>query len=226
MTMLNRLAIAASAVAACLFMIGGASAAPAHPDVRKPHVSHVTAREPAPKFRRAKVRLTTNEKPGTIIVNTNTKYLYLVQPGNRAIRYGVGVGREGFGWSGIMHVRRKAEWPDWTPPAEMVARERRNGHDIPLFVEGGENNPLGARALYLYRNGHDSMFRIHGTNQPWTIGLNMSSGCIRMMNADVMDLYNRVPVGAKVVVIGPGGHAGDVAYTDKGIDILHTLFGG
>ncbi|HET7414058.1 MAG TPA: L,D-transpeptidase [Pararhizobium sp.] len=185
-----------------------------------------SAKLPAPKFRRAKVQLETSEPPGTVIVDTRTKYLYLVQGNDRAIRYGVGVGREGFGWSGVMHVGRKAEWPDWTPPQQMVARERRQGHNIPTFVKGGENNPLGARALYLYHDGHDSLFRIHGTNQPWSIGRNMSSGCIRMMNADVIDLYSRVPVGARVVVIGPGNRAGNVEYSDNGVDILHTLFGG
>lgn len=183
-------------------------------------------KQPPQKFMRAKVRLRTTEPAGTIIVNTRTKYLYYVQGNGNAIRYGVGVGREGFGWSGVMRVARKAEWPSWTPPREMVARERRAGHNIPLFVKGGENNPLGARALYLYRNGRDSMFRIHGTNQPWSIGKNMSSGCIRMMNKDVKDLYSRAHVGTKVVVIGPGNRQGDVEYTDNGVDILRTIFGG
>jgi lipoprotein-anchoring transpeptidase ErfK/SrfK len=179
-----------------------------------------------PEYQRQPVFYRTNEPPGTIIVNTADRFLYLIQGNNRAIRYGIGVGRDGFGWSGVVHIGRKAEWPDWTPPREMIARERRHGHNIPTFVEGGENNPLGARAMYLYRNGHDTMYRIHGTNQPSSIGLNMSSGCIRMMNADVMDLYARASVGAKVVVIGPGNRQGDIAYSDNGVDILHTLFGG
>jgi len=221
--------IGAGALAASLLLVSGAEAFPAKPAAGHPTASNVVlaaAKQPAAKFRRAKVRLETNEKPGTIIVNTVTKYLYYIQGNNRAIRYGIGVGRDGFGWSGVVHIGRKAEWPDWTPPREMVLRERRHGHNIPTFVEGGENNPLGARAMYLYRNGHDTMYRIHGTNQPSSIGLNMSSGCIRMMNADVTDLYARASVGAKVIVIGPGNRQGDIAYSDNGVDILHTLFGG
>ncbi len=109
--------------------------------------------------------------------------------------------REGFGWRGTVHVARKAEWPGWTPPKEMVARERRRGRIIPNYMAGGEGNPLGARAMYLFDGGRDTMFRIHGTSEPWTIGHNVSSGCIRLVNADVIDLYNRVKVGAKVIVL-------------------------
>ena len=167
--------------------------------------SRSTSRRPARKYLRQSVKLQTSEAPGTIIVDTRRKFLYLVQPGGKAIRYGVGVGREGFGWNGRVKVGRKAKWPSWTPPAEMVERERRNGNNIPRFVKGGPANPLGARALYLYKGSRDTIFRIHGTNQPWTIGLNMSSGCIRMMNKDVEDLYSRVPRGTPVVVIGPDG---------------------
>ena len=181
---------------------------------------------PKPEFMRRKVRLVTDEKPGTIIIDTNTKYLYYVQGQNRAIRYGVGVGREGFGWSGVVKVGRKAEWPDWRPPSNMIARERAKGHIIPPYMKGGPNNPLGARAMYLYKGGRDTIFRIHGTNQPWTIGQNMSSGCIRMMNKDVEHLYEQAAVGSKVIVIGPGGKLGDTVYNDRGIDIIASIFGG
>ncbi|WFU09609.1 L,D-transpeptidase [Rhizobium sp. CB3090] len=179
-----------------------------------------------PQFQRRVVRLVTNEAPGTIIIDTNNKYLYLVEGDNRARRYGIGVGREGYGWSGVVKVGRKAEWPGWTPPPEMIVREAKKGHKLPAYQEGGEDNPLGARAMYLYRNGNDTAFRIHGTNQPWSIGLNMSSGCIRMMNKDVVDLYDRVPVGTKVIVVGPGNKQGEVSYQDRGIDVLRTIFGG
>jgi len=147
----------------------------------------------AEKFQRAEIDYSGPHGPGTIIVDTPSRYLYLVQPGGRALRYGIGVGRPGFEWSGVKHVSRKAQWPSWRPPAEM--RQRRP--DLPDFMEGGENNPLGARALYL----GSSLYRIHGTNEPHTIGHNVSSGCIRMMNEDVIDLYDRVGVGAKVIVI-------------------------
>ncbi|WHO72740.1 L,D-transpeptidase [Rhizobium sp. BT03] len=179
-----------------------------------------------PQFKRKKVRLVTTEAAGTVIIDTNNKYLYLVEGSNRATRYGIGVGRDGFGWSGIVKIGRKAEWPSWTPPAEMRRREAAKGHIIPAFQEGGEDNPLGARAMYLYQGGRDTIFRIHGTNQPWTIGLNMSSGCIRMMNQDVTHLYDRAPVGTKVIVIGPGNRQGKVAFEDRGIDVLRTMFGG
>ncbi|MDP9808351.1 lipoprotein-anchoring transpeptidase ErfK/SrfK [Rhizobium tibeticum] len=179
-----------------------------------------------PQFKRQRVHLVTNEAPGTIIIDTNNKFLYLVESRNRATRYGIGVGREGFGWSGVVKIGRKAEWPTWTPPAEMRVREAAKGHIIPAFQEGGEDNPLGARAMYLYKGGRDTIFRIHGTTQPWTIGLNMSSGCIRMMNKDVIDLYDRAPVGTKVIVIGPGNKQGEVSFEDRGIDVLRTLFGG
>lgn len=163
------------------------------------------SRSVARKFNRQTVRLNTSERPGTIIVDTRAKFLYHVQPGGKATRYGVGVGRDGFGWNGVVKVGRKAKWPSWTPPAEMIAREAAAGNNIPRFVPGGKANPLGARALYLYEGGRDTIFRIHGTNQPWTIGLNMSSGCIRMMNHDVEHLYSNAPKGTKVVVIGPDG---------------------
>ena len=145
-----------------------------------------------PAFLRAEVEYRTSERPGTLVVDTPSRYLYLVQGSGRAIRYGIGVGRPGFEWSGVKTVSRKSEWPDWTPPKEMLKRRP----DLPRHMHGGADNPLGARALYL----GGSMYRIHGTNEPETIGHNVSSGCIRMMNEDVVDLYNRVRVGTKVVV--------------------------
>jgi lipoprotein-anchoring transpeptidase ErfK/SrfK len=133
------------------------------------------------------------QRAGTIVIDTPNKFLYLVQPHGRAIRYGIGVGRPGFMWSGVKQVSRKAEWPAWTPPPEMLRRRP----DLPRHMEGGPANPLGARALYL----GSSLYRIHGTNEPNTIGQNVSSGCIRMMNEDVTDLYGRVGVGTKVMVM-------------------------
>jgi lipoprotein-anchoring transpeptidase ErfK/SrfK len=147
----------------------------------------------APEFQRQLVSYRGAERPGTIIVDTNNKFLYLVQDGGRAIRYGIGVGREGFEWSGRQTVSMKREWPSWRPPADMLRRRP----DLPRFMEGGPDNPLGARALYL----GSSLYRIHGTNEPHTIGQAVSSGCIRMLNDDVVDLYNRVKVGTAVIVI-------------------------
>jgi lipoprotein-anchoring transpeptidase ErfK/SrfK len=144
-------------------------------------------------LKRQVVNYRTNEAPGTIIVDTPNTFLYLVMPGGKAMRYGIGVGREGFTWSGVKTVERKAEWPDWTPPPEMIARQPY----LPRFVAGGPTNPLGARAMYL----SGSVYRIHGTNAPSTIGGRVSSGCIRMVNEDVTDLYSRVQVGTKVVVL-------------------------
>ena len=153
------------------------------------------------RYRRQVVDYQTSEKPGTIVINTGQHFLFYVLPNDKAIRYGVGVGREGFGWKGTVSVGRKAEWPTWTPPPEMIARERQRGRILPAQMDGGIGNPLGARALYLYKNGNDTQFRIHGTSEPWTIGLNVSSGCIRLLNKDVVDLYNRAKIGAKVVVL-------------------------
>lgn len=133
------------------------------------------------------------EQPGTIIVDTPQRFLYLVQNDGTALRYGIGVGRPGFTWAGVKSVTRKAEWPDWVPPKEMLARRP----DLPHYMAGGPDNPLGARALYL----GSSLYRIHGSNEPWTIGQAVSSGCIRMRNEDVTDLYERVKVGARVIVI-------------------------
>lgn len=145
-----------------------------------------------PQFQRQMVLYRTTEPPGTIIVHTSERFLYLVQGNGRAIRYGVRVGREGFQWQGLLKITRKAEWPDWTPPPEMIQRQPY----LPRFMAGGPGNPLGARAMYLGA----TVYRIHGTNQPDTIGKAVSSGCFGMVNADIIDLYGRVPVGTKVVV--------------------------
>ena len=146
-----------------------------------------------PMFERQEVAFSGPERPGTIIIDTPQKFLFLVEPGGRALRYGIGVGRPGFAWAGVKTISRKAEWPGWTPPPEMIKRRP----DLPAHMDGGPANPLGARALYL----GSSLYRIHGTNEPQTIGTNVSSGCIRMMNDDVKDLYGRVRVGTKVIVM-------------------------
>ena len=161
------------------------------------------ASDPRDELRRQIVNYRTSEAPGTIIIDTPNTYLYLVLGGGKAMRYGIGVGREGFTWSGVKTIERKAEWPDWTPPPEMIQRQPY----LPRFVAGGLSNPLGARAMYL----SGSVYRIHGTNDPSTIGGHVSSGCIRLVNEDVIDLYNRVHVGAKVVVRPMSGHRAAVA---------------
>ncbi|MEX2318254.1 MAG: L,D-transpeptidase [Bauldia sp.] len=154
------------------------------------------------QFRRQTVFYQTNEKPGTIIVDSRQFYLYLVLGNGQAMRYGVGVGRQGFGWKGNVFVQRMQEWPAWHPPKDMIAREQARGHILPARMEGGPGNPLGARALYLHdSSGRDTLYRIHGTSEPWTIGLNVSSGCIRLVNDDIIDLHRRVGIGAKVIVI-------------------------
>ena len=145
-----------------------------------------------PEWQKQVVYYRTTEAPGTIIISTGERHLYLVQPGGRAVRYGIGVGRDGFQWQGLLNITKKAEWPDWTPPPEIIARQPY----LPRFMAGGPGNPLGARAMYL----GTTVYRIHGTNQPQTIGTKISSGCFRLVNADVADLYERVPVGTKVVV--------------------------
>ncbi|GGD97584.1 L,D-transpeptidase [Aureimonas endophytica] len=191
-------------------------------------MSSAMMRKPAKEFMRKEVRIGTNEAPGTIIIDSERHFLYFVEGNGRATRYGVGVGREGFGWSGTAKVGRKAEWPDWYPPKEMIVRERvQNKREIPAYMPGGPDNPLGAAALYLYQNGRDTMFRIHGTNQPWTIGQSMSSGCIRMMNQDVQDLYTRAGPGTKVVVIDANGAGRNAVYAEAGPrGILDAIFGG
>jgi lipoprotein-anchoring transpeptidase ErfK/SrfK len=145
-----------------------------------------------PEWQKQMVYYRTTEPPGTIIISTAERHLYLVQPGGRAIRYGIGVGRDGFQWQGLLNISRKAEWPDWVPPPEMIERQPY----LPRFMAGGPGNPLGARALYLGQ----TVYRIHGTNQPETIGHAVSSGCFRLVNNDVVDLYDRVPVGTRVII--------------------------
>jgi lipoprotein-anchoring transpeptidase ErfK/SrfK len=147
----------------------------------------------SPRFMKQEVSYDGNERPGTLIINTRERLLYLVQDDGKAIRYGIGVGKPGFTWSGTRQITQKREWPDWTPPPEMLKRRP----DLPRHMAGGPDNPLGARAMYL----GSTLYRIHGSNEPWTIGTAVSSGCIRMRNEDVVDLYNKVKVGTKVVVI-------------------------
>ena len=149
-----------------------------------------------PQFKRQLVNYESREPAGTIVIDTANTYLYLVLGGGKALRYGIGVGREGFSWAGAERVSRMAEWPDWHPPAEMIERQPY----LPRFMAGGPGNPLGARALYLGK----TLYRIHGTNQPSTIGTFVSSGCIRLVNSDIEDLYTRVQVGARVVVLQGG----------------------
>ena len=160
----------------------------ADPGVAAPPADSVLPAE----YRRKAVFYRTHEAPGTVIIDTSERFLYLIQPNNIALRYGIGVGREGFEWSGLLRIARKAEWPDWRPPPEMIERQPY----LPRFMAGGPGNPLGARALYL----GNTVYRIHGTNAPATIGHAVSSGCFRLVNEDVIDLYERVPVGTRVVV--------------------------
>jgi len=145
-----------------------------------------------PKWQKTVVFYRTTEPPGTIIVQSDQRYLYVVQPGGRALRYGIGVGRDGFRWQGLVKITQKKEWPDWTPPDEMIERQPY----LPRWMAGGPGNPLGARAMYL----GNTVYRIHGTNQPQTIGTAVSSGCFRLTNPDVSDLYDRIPVGTKVII--------------------------
>jgi lipoprotein-anchoring transpeptidase ErfK/SrfK len=182
-------AAAAVAVAASAF----ATQASANPFAWLGYAATDNGNQVRADLRRATVNYPTNEAPGTVIVDTQNTYLYYVLGGGQAIRYGIGVGREGFTWAGVKTVERKSEWPDWTPPPEMIARSPY----LPRFMAGGVTNPLGARAMYL----SGSFYRIHGTNAPSTIGSRATAGCIRMVNDDVIDLYERVKVGAKVVVL-------------------------
>jgi lipoprotein-anchoring transpeptidase ErfK/SrfK len=163
------------------------------------HAPYAQAQIPEP-YRRHIVDYHRKEAPGTIVVDTDARFLYFVQPGGKAIRYGITVGEEALAWSGVAKVGNMTEWPSWTP----TAGEHERLGNIPNFVSGGPQNPMGARALYLYANGKDTLFRIHGTNQPEYIGSAISSGCIRLTNEDVIDLYNRVKVGMPVVVLAPG----------------------
>ncbi len=149
-----------------------------------------------PEYRRQTVAWSGGQSPGTIVVDIDDRLLYLVQGGGTAIRYGVGVGRQGFSWKGTATVGRKGVWPDWSPTTTMVSLKP----NLPRHMKGGIDNPLGARALYLHQDGRDILFRIHGTDEPWSIGQAVSSGCVRMLNEDIHDLYNRVPVGTTVMV--------------------------
>jgi lipoprotein-anchoring transpeptidase ErfK/SrfK len=163
-----------------------------------------------PAFLRKSVAYATKEAPGAIVIDPANHFLYHVEEGGRATRYGVGVGREGFVWAGEATIKSKQEWPDWYPPKEMIERrpdlkkvmvELQSG----VGMHGGPANPLGARAMYLWQGDHDTLFRIHGTNEPWTVGQSQSSGCIRMINQDAIDLYQKTPVGARVVVLASRG---------------------
>ena len=173
-------------------------------------VTAVKLAEVDPAFLRTSVAYATKESPGTIVVDPANHYLYRVEDGGRATRYGVGVGREGFVWYGEATIKSKQEWPDWYPPKEMIDRrpdlkKSMVGLQSGEGMHGGPANPLGARAMYLWQGNHDTYFRIHGTNEPWTIGSSQSSGCIRMINQDAMDLYQKTPVGTRVVVLASPG---------------------
>ena len=171
----------------------GATVMAGLPQAPKVYDGTAARRVTHPMFQRQLVQYQGPQAPGTIIIDTPRKFLFLVQPGGWAIRYSIGVGRPGFEWAGVKSVTLKREWPDWHPPPEMLQRQPA----LPPHIPGGIDNPLGARALYL----GSSLYRIHGTNEPWTIGQAVSSGCIRLTNEDVIDLYNRTEVGAKVIVI-------------------------
>jgi lipoprotein-anchoring transpeptidase ErfK/SrfK len=202
------LSLAALPLAACNTV--QQAAAPAAPAVQDEYAAwYVGSIEDAPhnipivdksrirsELRRQTVQYEGSERPGTIVVDIDQRFLYLVQEGGTAVRYGVGVGKDGFSWRGTARVGRKGVWPNWSPTTTMVSLKPK----LPRHMEGGLNNPLGARALYLYQGDRDILFRIHGTNEPWSIGEAVSSGCIRMLNEDVVDLYNRVPVGTTVMV--------------------------
>ena len=194
--LLARSAIAAVIVVAAAVLPGAFAAAAPQEEM---NVQDQPGYQPTPEeeqltgaYERQEVFFRTPEKPGTIIIDTKSRFLYLVQPDNRALRYGIGVGRDGFQWSGLERISRKQEWPDWRPPPEMIERQPY----LPRFMAGGPGNPLGARAMYLGA----TVYRIHGTNQPQTIGHAVSSGCFRLVNDDVIDLYDRVPVGTKVII--------------------------
>ncbi len=154
-----------------------------------------------PRFLRQNVDYTGPHLPGTIVVDPHERFLYLVQPGGRAMRYGIGVGKAGLEFQGAANIQRAAKWPRWTPTSSMIAREPERYGPYSAGLPGGLTNPLGARALYLYRNGQDTLYRLHGTNEPMTIGHAVSSGCIRLFNQDIIDLYNRTAIGSRVVVL-------------------------
>lgn len=192
--MLNMFSKIVRSASICAFAAGFLSPSFANEvNVMNPGVDAYSGRIQAAAIPREEVAYSGNHAPGTIVVDSKEKRLYFVLPNNRAIKYGVGVGRPGFSWAGTQVISRKAEWPDWTPPPQMLRRRP----DLPRHMKGGEDNPLGARALYL----GSSLYRIHGSNEPETIGQAVSSGCIRMLNADVIDLYQRARVGTRVVVM-------------------------
>jgi lipoprotein-anchoring transpeptidase ErfK/SrfK len=174
------------------FLFGGRSSGTYEIEPQQAYASRSDA-SVDPRYMRQEVLYDGDQKAGTIVIDSNERLLYLVQEGGRAIRYGIGVGRPGFTWAGVHHVTQMREWPDWTPPPEMLKRRP----DLPRHMEGGPENPLGARAMYL----GSTLYRIHGSNEPWTIGTQVSSGCIRLRNEDVIDLYSRVKVGTKVIVL-------------------------
>lgn len=206
------LALSTSLLAACATMPVQPPPPPAPPpDPRYGAVEGEPFKVPAvslddlqPRFRRQLVADPTGEKPGTIVVDPANHFLYLVQENGMALRYGVGVGREGLAWSGTANVAYKRAWPRWTPTRDMIRREPEKYERWAGGMDGGESNPLGARALYLFQGGRDTLYRIHGTNEPETIGESVSSGCIRMTNQDVIDLHRRVAAGARVVVLPAG----------------------
>lgn len=161
-----------------------------------------------PNFFRREVAYSTREQPGTIVVDPNERYAYLVMEGGRAMRYGVGVGKEeAFNFQGEATIARKAQWPRWTPTPNMIRRDPDRYAKYAGGLPGGEGNPLGPRALYLFRDGQDTLYRLHGTVEPWTIGTMVSSGCVRLLNQDIIDLYSRVPVGARAIVLPAGQSA-------------------
>ena len=164
-------------------------------------VDAIDTSEIEPRFLRQVVEYRSTQPVGTVVVDPHNRYLYLVEKGGKAVRYGVGVGKEGLAFTGSASVQDKKEWPHWTPTSSMIAREPARYAKWAAGMDGGVGNPLGARALYLFKDGKDTRFRIHGTTEPESIGKAVSSGCIRMMNQDIIDLYRRVPVGSKVVVL-------------------------
>lgn len=201
--------VAGAPLAAC----GTQSGDPIEPGAIRPTMLVAVTEEPFPilpvdssvidaRYHRQMVADPTGERPGTIVIDPSTRFLHLVMEERRALRYGIGVGREGFAWSGEALIQRKATWPKWTPPASMIKRQPELAQ-YAGGMAGGPDNPLGARALYLYEDGRDTLYRIHGTNEPRSIGGAVSSGCIRLLNVDVIDLFGRVPIGSRVVVRPP-----------------------
>ncbi len=191
---LTRVAAASIAAAAAMLPLSLAAAEQVDMNVvdQPGHVPTPEENQLSGAYERQEVFFRTSEQPGTIIIDSKNRFLYLVQPDNRALRYGIGVGRDGFQWQGVEKISRKQEWPDWRPPPEMIERQPY----LPRFMAGGPGNPLGPRAMYLGK----TVYRIHGTNQPQTIGHAVSSGCFRLVDDDIVDLYGRVPVGTKVVI--------------------------